>query len=742
MYAGKILAGQAVGRTGYSWTDGYPFLIFIGPSGNVCHLPKPNIQRVEDGSHYIYETDWDNQDNFGSRCLAWCGKELLFRETVGVDSIADECIWAFCPYGLSSLENYVCPPSGIKYPRIYMVAALGDNFSNAETHDIIQDAYYKRIARLDRNYNESLALLSFIDGVHIFDGRETQWFDLFKYAARYIHHTQHRWHSAEELYEGSGYIAIPGQFAWFYGEYWGGIETRDYGGRGIQYYDDDFVQLNPTYIEFTIPLKVVHYKGIFVAVTDDSVGIVIPGVPSFSYPSLILAQNTKDIEDSYTNRYYCLTYWDYDDTTPYGVCYKYPFIYNGELFFLQNDGKILKLDNGYISLVCDVRDYFEAPHGSGIFGGKIGYEGWKRNSYMCFAGDVGGRLYVFLNYLYEENGKQRRGVFCASTTNFDEWTDHTFDLPSSGIIPPSGMNLTTYLGIISPYRFSGYNNFDTVANGQPSGINGPAIKCEPSGWCQRDGIKATWQGSGTFYNCDYDSSPSSWDIPMRYQSITRYLAPTYTIEPTGFDNNLRPVGVANSGYNWVGVTNYHILGWKDETDDRLHLFFVEDEYAFQNNTYYLSNSGVSNQVLYYVLDSNGNFIFRNQFQCKQLMWIEPTDMHEPAVVLTSGTYYERFPKEDRINRVVWQPFRIYDYPFFRNVNIEVQYTTDYINWYDATPHSTLSCPTTNLSTGDISTDPSGIIGKEYMFAWDYTKDIGSRSILPYVQLRIRAYAND
>jgi hypothetical protein len=754
-YAGRILSAIGAGeprsdKTGVGWAAGNPLLMLIGPSGNIARTPVPSglllhfytgFAHVE-ADHRIYNT-WPM---IGSPILSWGGNELVFalRKYHGVSDSVN--ILAFCPYGATPrLENIQDIPSNLgggEGQEQFEIAS----YTFGPARCVVQDGqYYKRVGNLYLEaFYDTIGLSHIGDKCHIFLS-SVSW--VTQASIKYFHTYQYnRQHIYKPVYYdagsivGSGYAPITTGFAHtrpsadsMQTTYWGGGPYElylDLVGQNVSAHD--------------IVIHPIYHNGLIYVVKEHIIAATVPNVQTGFGAVPLLRENVYDRPQPTNSKYSTLTFLTTSDTTPYGAKYKCPIKWkDGRIIFLQNDGKILEEVDGQIVQVSDITQILTTNYASGIFGGTLGV-GVPNvpagdpgvDSYKCFGAKMGNKLHVFLNYKITSEGASRTGIFWATTQDLLTFTDRTNNLPNSGIIPPSGLTEAQYLALINPFQFSGYENFHVVyPDGSPSGVT----ECRPSGWNQKLGLFNVWQGSGTFHENDYSQTPDNWDIPMNFSTLTHYLAPTYTIEPSGFTQGLVPTGVAFEGYRWNGVNGFHVHGWTEEDESKIHLIFTPESWSDAQ----MRSSGIFNQNLYYTLDSNLQWTYRNQFRSKRIAWIEPTDMHEPSILIPSGSAHHPYPFEDRIKRVVFQPFKVYDWPRFKKVDIQVQYSTNKgLSWSNATPHSVHSSGLSDVDTGSLAVDPSGIIGKEYMFAWNYPADVGNNTTVQWVQFRFRATGAD
>jgi len=480
----------------------------------------------------------------------------------------------------------------------------------------------------------------------------------------------------------------------------------------------DNVECQPSIAEFAY----YRYKGLYhdidVKYFNGLIYVAKPGGIS------IFSPNAESAAHNYVER----NYLNDDD---YRLNYRKLIPFKNRMLSLETNGKLYEIHNSGISELYDFsnllneNETFIDGYGVNQYDDSVSINGYLRAG-MCYGAELGDKLEVFLNY---EDGN-KCGVFWGESTDIDSdstYSNLTSLLPQSGIIPPSGMSESGYLAIISPYKYSGYNGIP-LASGKTA-----LTECRPSGWTQiGSGDIVLWGGSGTFYNNDYGIDPSGWDVPMYYNNRNYFLSPTEVIIPvSGMSRHSPSGGIAESGLRWTGVKRYNIMGYKDEDNEELHLFFGG------------ANSGVSQEpLLYYTLNSSGNWTFKNETKTGKLFDVELTDMFEPSILIPSGSIQKRYPYYDYEDDVVYQPIKIFNWPTFENVDIEAEYTIDKSStWNVATVNATYSDSMTNIDTGDLSTDPSGVNGVSVMFAWDYISDIGT-SFIPWAQLRFRAVTHE
>ena len=794
-YPGKVLAAITAGtyqfRIGpnYALTENYnafgprwPVLVFIGPSGNVARLPEPS--KMDDHEFKtspverpnLSSSGWRGSALVGSNCIEWIGKEMLFvTDRQGWDY---HDVFVFAPGGLTDrlVQPAEYPSFTLTRPRTDIRNGLATSYYNGAKlyGSVVQDGtYYKKIQSNKYGGAGLTSLLTVCDRVQFTRTSRSVGDNgsMFDYRQAYRPNSQIKFYSIGwctrfrgGTYSPSGYLSIVEGFdlPWNNDAVAGSFgDNTNYGGNHLWELD-----AQNTFSQFAdyLQTQTIYHGGLMYVIKECAVGVTRPGNACGFGFTPILIEGSQDIPIDYTmydraESHYINPTPQTTPKNPFDAQYKCPVVDGNKLYLLQPDGRLLQAVNGEVVQITNIKTQLQltSNYASGVYGGVLRSCGHyeeedgsdslsygPNTTYKCYGIKLGNTFHAFLNYQLE-NG--RGGVMWATSTDMLNFTDKTSQLPASGIIAPSGFTQSAYLTKISPYQFSGYENFSTIwplgaASGLPSGVTGKTIKAQPSGWIQASGIHGAWDGSGT-YTGAYPADRTQWDIPMYFGAKTKFLFPTYTIEPTLFlKDGLIPVGDKFTGYRWNGVNNYHVYGVKDQTEEKVHLFFTEDvlNHTGPGDNQIAGTAGKNppDQVLYYTLDQNGVWEFKNQFKSRRLSWVTPTDMLEPAVLMSSGTMRRPFPYEDRANGVVYQPFTVYDWPYFSEVDVAAQYSTDYgETWNSATAHTVLSSGLTNVNTGSFAVDPSGTIGKQYMFAWDYLTDVGNNQF-DWVQFRLRA----
>lgn len=446
--------------------------------------------------------------------------------------------------------------------------------------------------------------------------------------------------------------------------------------------------------------------------------------------------------------------------------------HQGELYMLTNAGKLFICRPGGLRELADLTE-LGTFSSSGVFGGSMNdmptsIESWGGSSaYRCKLVSFNGELHAFLNFRSNFNVAKHdnpdnpgfgRGVLWATSQDAVNWTDFSTSLPASGIVKPSG-NQGDWELQIAPYRFSG-----TPGRVFPSGELGdgnntldypdPAGMAGPSGFHQ-EGVLDFWaSGVGaidTFGNSVgtsgviLDDEGTSYDqlrVPLTRGRTIRYLYPTSVINPAGFGfinaasgrvagvplasgsgGVYEPSGVGASGLDYTGCRNYHVSAFVDEVNNTLKVSFSED-YNDGGALVYELNSSSGWRLINHVRDS------------KQLNGLVPIDMYDPEIVIPSGTQTRPNPSHDPVNKTMTIDYEVYDWPFWRTVDIEVEYSIDDgLNWKRI---GTIE----GVSTGSQATDPSGVQGNSGTFVWEYsdhtrTFPLSPSMFYPSVQVRMR-----
>jgi hypothetical protein len=110
------------------------------------------------------------------------------------------------------------------------------------------------------------------------------------------------------------------------------------------------------------------------------------------------------------------------------------------------------------------------------------------------------------------------------------------------------------------------------------------------------------------------------------------------------------------------------------------------------------------------------------------------DLHDPEVIIPSGSLDDPNPFVDTVNDRVRINFDVVDFGFWDQVNMKLEYTTDEgQNWNSCTVSGSLG----PLGTSSKEVDPSGLFGERHTVYWLYKQDIGSQDF-PLTRIRMRA----
>ena len=448
--------------------------------------------------------------------------------------------------------------------------------------------------------------------------------------------------------------------------------------------------------------------------------------------------------------------------------------HNGEVFMLTNTGKVFVVKPDTVEQVADLTT-LGTPWSEGVFGGAQprepqpidgAYDGTDvRRPFVVSFND---QLHAFLNFKSDEamakgvkKGAENigRGVFWATSFDGRNWTDQSPNLPASGIVSPSGgdvtsgqppASVTAWLSFISPYRFSGFTGSKAEPIPMPSGdfpagygaagIGGfnlaSGVKpAQPSGLIQRH--VPVWT-SGNMV--DAPGTPfDQLTIPLERNAVSGFLFPTFIRYPKRFSYQhpvsggpfpanqggiFMPSGVGPSGWDYTGCENYHISGYVDERAGKLQLYFTRDH--------------VEGGTLFFELSESSGWVRRNFLQhSKQLNGYVPVMLYNPEITIPSGSVVAPNPVIDEVNKEARLRFRLRDWPFWDAVDVVAEYSIDHgASWRKITTMR-------NLSTGSKQTDPSGVKGVEHVLSWHWSDDgmpnfLSKNEWYPHVQVKLTA----
>lgn len=434
-------------------------------------------------------------------------------------------------------------------------------------------------------------------------------------------------------------------------------------------------------------------------------------------------------------------------------------VHNDKVWMLQNNGKIYQIRPGGITLSADLTN-LGTPWASGILGAylqQIGASDWagSKGAYRPLLRSFNGQLHAFLNFRTTNgvaNGKGTQGNtghgICWFTSHDGvNWQDRSTMLPGSGIQPAEGLDSGTWITNISPYIFSGLDNVSYPSGYGLSAPQAGGIPIKPSGFVQ-PGILPFW-ASGALL--DTPGTPyNALSTPLQRGALSGYIFPTTVAYPASFDyqNSISggllpqesggvwlPYGVGSSGYDYTGVTNYHIGGVVDNddpSDPRLRLYFSRDF----NGT--LAGAAPQVPTLFFDLTKESGFIQKNEaWKCGQLNGYTPIELHDPEIIIPSGTIYNPNPRVDTVNKRVKVDFIATDWLYWDKINVRMEYS---LNGGTSWATATTSGSKNSLSTATKQTDPSGMgisAAQKHTLYWLYDQDISKNEFFPRTILRIR-----
>jgi hypothetical protein len=452
-------------------------------------------------------------------------------------------------------------------------------------------------------------------------------------------------------------------------------------------------------------------------------------------------------------------------------------VHGDELFMLSNEGEIHNIrPGGVIEKVADLTT-LETPWSSGIVGGPYPnatstYNG-STAAYRCKLLSFNNQLHAFLNFQTDwrvakandtDLGSQGKGVFWATSHDGRNWADRSTMLPSSGIHSPSGsedLSLGNWISFTAPYRFSGFTGggaaraFVFASGGYPIaydknqnggvGLGGiptnaiNALPAQPSGWTQLGPLPFLTVPSGNLLRDPPNTTRDNLGVPLRFGPTSGHLFPTIIDYPLDFvyvnaingsgsssdDPHavLRPSGQGPTGYDYSNVHNYHIAGAVDDEQNVVRLIFSED---FERGT-----------TQYYEMDSASGWTLRNDVrESNQLNSFIPCMLYDPEIVIASGSLREPNPRIVSESGVAEVKYRIYDWPVFDKVNVQFQYSTDAgLNWKHIGVER-------QKDTGSLDLDPSGVIGVQHTFLWNYKNVLGGNQFYPDVRIRAKPFVGN
>jgi hypothetical protein len=452
--------------------------------------------------------------------------------------------------------------------------------------------------------------------------------------------------------------------------------------------------------------------------------------------------------------------------------------HGNELFMLSNDGKVHVVLPDTVIQVADLST-LGTPWSSGITGGSMNrtplsgdgpYPG--SNVSRCFITSFNRQLHAFLNFNSSfkvakgVGGTTGKGVFWATSHDGRNWADRSENLPASGIHSPSGGGVTAGLGgsqvtnwltRIAPYKFSGFTGDGVTPHFGPSGTSSSnvprgdfplayggvglgasdaasgAFAAQPSGFRQID--VPLWT-SGNLLD-PLDTPFDQLKVPMEFGTVSGALFPTEIAYPLDFSFQVPsgdpgqfflPSGVGPSGFDYTGCDNYHVSGFVDDQKEVLQIYFSRD---FEEGT-----------NLFFELNRASGWNRRNYAPTvKQLNGYVPIMLYDPEIIIPSGGVLDPNPAIDEVSKTATLKYRLYDWPFYDNVDVISEYSLNYgVGWSRIARQK-------NLSTGSPDTDPSGVIGSEHTLTWNWSNienlhPLSKNTWYPHVQIRLRAVDPD
>ncbi len=730
----KYLASQGVGSPraqGSARKLQYPFLVIIGPSGQFGQIMAPSGTWPNNINYDLPEdpfamSAWGNV--FNHKSLAFYKNEILYSLRVH-GTLNTDCNYAYQLYGQTEGIKINPQNGALKLDANTSLSrqVAFDGFFHKQFYATIKGHWYElagylrlpgdKILFATQNFKESLMY-------GLYDGSNPIWIELAAGEGSYpILTPSSGWMPYCQIY---GQPGTTSDVAWSPGlagsvnNWIGGLDCKDSTEA-------------PTNMMSCICDMVNHKGTIYIAQQSKVIGLTLDGKCNFIHNDYVDDSNVDQV-DIGTELYQSRT--NNGTITPGSRCFAE---YKGILYMLQNNGKLYTVSPGGLKEVANLTT-LGTPYSSGIFGGQANTTIGSVTSRRCFLSNFNSQLHAFLNYstTYKvakgTEGATGRGLFWATSYDGVNWTDRTVNIPGSGTCPPSGLTSAQYNNITYPYKFAGrvgVNKKYTIWQILASGTQTPGplkyTTCHVSGIMQHTEIPMIW-GSGDMLDPP-GTAFNSLNMSMKKGIVSGYLAPTWVTYPQGFKTvtvsgvkKFHPYGHSASGYDYTGCHNWHISGFTDEDKDVLHLVLSENYHG-------ISAYG---QVLYYQLNKTSGWDRKNYLpKCNQLNGLIPIDMYDPEVIIPSGSFYNSNPKVDEVNHTISVDFKIFDWPFWSNVNIKMEYSIDGYTWHSA-------CGLRNISTGSKASDPSGIIGTQHTIIWNYGNDLSPNMDYNYLQLRIRA----
>lgn len=758
---GKFFVAQGIGYLGKPTAGNnpkayqkWPFVVLMGPSGNLSQLEPPSGFSGKVPSDGEIST-WHNYEGTLSHCaIAWKRNHLIG-------------VWSKSLSDANSVRAFAWTPQRQQGTKINGDGPNFDDNTNFD-HVVIEDGTYWSIWNTLFNRRDMVGLLPINDAILWFkrhDDVATHW-GLYKAdVANKIQSGPSHWFPRPGNYgnpgntKDDGWSRLPGA-------------SRTDSTAQIQAGVDFRLPglYSPSDLSHNICEIVRHGDTFYIIGQYYVVGVGLGNKGCFIHNDFG--------DDSFVGVGAINTYTQRNDPGAIGARMRSATIHNNNVFMLDNGGRVFEIRHGGIIQKADLTT-LGTPWSSGITGGALqktdNITDWDgADAYRPLLRSFNGQLHAFLNFRTTFRIAQGKGSLNNETTgagicwftSFDgsNWQDRSEMLPTSGIQTPSGNNvlLSTWLSEIIPYRHSAF--MDT---NYPSGYGPKAPKTnhlgqsapmtqgslgEPSGFKQSTFIP--FWSSGTYI--EPTGKPfNQLNEPLEYGPLSGYLFPTFVAYPSGYafvspitgdylpqasGGVWRPIRGGStkalqgaSGYDYTGCSNYHVAGFVDNDDENNALLRLCFSRSFVGG----AQGGKQVPSIFFDLTKTSGFIQRNEaWNAGQLSSYVPIDLYNPEVIISSGHILDSYI--DTTNKMVKVKFKLIDWHFWEPADIHVQYSINNgVSWADATT----SGATSNLSTGTSLTDPSGMgisSTQNHEIYWLYSNDLSKNEFYPDVRLRIRA----